>query len=166
AQAADARAGQQINVTQMRNARAGYDVRPLIMLVRAWEDAQGQRKRNGNRLGAIERYGGKSPALEAHVAAELAAEKALSRAIEREMRAHPMHQWVEGIKGLGAHNFGIVLALLEGDPYIAYPKVWVDNAGGKRRDGHEKKRELVALEPRVRNVSQLWSYAALNPNRP
>jgi hypothetical protein len=164
----NARAGQGSDETQNQYARAGYDAAALIALVAMWEDTQQQRKRDGNRLGALLAHGGQGEALDVlteHVEREVKNEKTLSVAIQRETGKHPMYPFRLGIPGLGAHNFGIVLALLEGDPYIAFPKTWVEGKG-KRVDGHQKKRELVRLDPRVRTVSQLWSYASLNPERP
>lgn len=78
-----------------------------------------------------------------------AVETSGEREILREWRSHPLRAWGLGIPGVGEHSLAVITGLLDGDPYIAYPKVRVGAKGNAR---------IVELDPYVRTLGQLRAY--------
>lgn len=84
-------------------------------------------------------------------------EKVAEKAIVREWRTHPLRLWGLGIRGVGEHSLAVLVGLLDGDPYIAYPKVRVGAKGASK---------MADLEPYARTFGQLRSYCGVgDPDR-
>lgn len=144
---------------------AAPDFRGLIASVRLWEELQRYRIRVGNQLFAIEEAGAAIPIeLAAHFGRMNESEDEIEKLILREWAKHPLAPWATSIHGLGEHSVAVLVAMLEGDPLVAYPKHWEDppaDTKAKTRRGKAPKRILVADEPYVRSVSQLWQYCGI-----
>lgn len=97
--------------------------------------------------------GGNLPAewMEPHAkaleATEKDAEKTLA-AVYKRVVPECIRQWQENTVGIGAHNLARLLGTT-GDPLVAFPHHW---------EGEGKKRILVADEPFLRSVGQLWQF--------
>lgn len=123
---------------------------PLVAEVANWAMLQQTRIKVQLPAKAVERQGAEPPAwLTTAVAILAGEEKEAKKRIAREWRSHPLAPWAETVRGLGGHSCAVIVALLNGDPYIAYPKRW---AGGKV-SGY-----WVEDSPYARMVSQLWAY--------
>lgn len=85
-------------------------------------------------------------------------EKALTeKDIVRVWKQHPLYPWQVEIRGLGEHSCAVAVALMGGDPYVAYPI---------RRVGPKKSSRWIAEEPYIRTLGQLRSYCGLgDPQR-
>lgn len=77
-------------------------------------------------------------------------EKILASAIGKALKAAApdVHAWTKQVVGLGPPSVGQLLGLI-GPPSFAYPHHWV---------GLGENRILVADEPYVRTLAQLWAY--------
>jgi len=105
--------------------RTPFDSRALVAAVRLWEDQQRQRIRTGNLIGAVIRAGSSAPdELHANLERLEQNERDVDRFVIREWRKHPLAPWAQSIRGLGEHSAAILVALLDGDPYMAHPKRW------------------------------------------
>jgi hypothetical protein len=73
-----------------------------------------------------------------------------------EFAEHPLAGFADSVAGLGQHNMAVIVGLLDGDPYIAYPQILVGERGSGR---------LVTGEPYARTLGQLWAYCGYgNPS--
>jgi len=78
-------------------------------------------------------------------------EHQMSMSMKRELRktvGPSVKAWQKSGSGIGEHLFARLIGIV-GDPYTATPHHW---------HGSGENRVLVAEPPRVRTVSQLWSY--------
>lgn len=101
------------------------DTRGLIAAVRLWEESQRYRIRVGNLIGAIERSHAAVPIeLGRYLEILTDGESGLAKLIKREWRKHPLAPWAKSVRGLGEHHAAVLVAMLDGDPYVAYPKRW------------------------------------------
>lgn len=84
-------------------------------------------------------------------------EKVNEKVILREWKKHPLRPWGQSIRGVGDHSLAVLVGMLDGDPYIAYPKVRVGEKGNSK---------MVALEPYERTFGQLRAYCGVgDPDR-
>lgn len=150
----------------------------LIACVRFWEDQQRHRIRVGNLVGAIQRTGVEIPnTLNESLNRLKDSENAIQKLVITEFRKHPLAEYCKSIRGLGEHNAAVLLAMLDGDPYIAYPKYWQKTNSDQSsitkliEDGtifedtmdfnKSSNRVLVRGEPFTRTPSQLWAYCGI-----
>lgn len=75
--------------------------------------------------------------------------KQVERELVQEWKLQPLYEWQQGIMGLGEHSCALTVALMGGDPYVAYPL---------RRVGPKKQSRWVEEEPYVRTLGQLRAY--------
>lgn len=136
-----------LDATPVRDAAGGGAYDELRVLADSFEDAQRTRIQIENRLrsGTVP-----SAPVEEALASLLHAEKKLGLAMRRSFRTTAPHiyQWVKDTAGIGEHLMARLLGCI-GDPLIAQPYHW---------EGDGAERVLIADEPFVRSVSQLWSY--------
>lgn len=84
-------------------------------------------------------------------------ERVNEKVILREWKKHPLRPWGQSVRGVGDHSLAVLVGMLDGDPYIAYPKV---------RVGEKGKSKMVALDPYERTFGQLRSYCGVgDPER-
>lgn len=150
----------------------------LIACVRFWEDQQRHRIRVGNLIGAIERTGVQIPnALSESLDRLKDSENAVQKLVLNEFRKHPLAEYCKSVRGLGEHNAAVLLAMLDGDPYIAHPKYWQKLSQDRNgivnlvedgtifEDMNDLKKSatriLVHGEPFTRTPSQLWAYCGV-----
>jgi hypothetical protein len=125
----------------------------LVAAVREWRWLQVTRVKLTLPIRAAERGGYAAPEWAEEMIEELdELERESAKLIQREWRDHPLAEWAETVRGLGAHSCAIVVALLGGDPLVAYPM---------QRVGPRKSSRVEYLAPYDRSLSQLWSYAGL-----
>ena len=111
--------------------------RGLIAAVRLWEDQQRHRIRIGNLVGAVERAGAAIPkALTDSFDRVKESEDAIGKLVVTEWRKHPLAPWCKTVRGLGEHSAAILVAMLDGDPYVAHPKRWEVGRGQSRSETH------------------------------
>lgn len=147
------------------------DPRNLIAFVRFWEEEQRHRIRVGNMIGALERAGGDiNPDLATARKFVQKVEDAIKVPIEMEWRKHPLYQWQQSIPGFCLHDAAVLVAMLDGDPYIAHPKRQITKAEAKelgldipkKKDGSDMERWIIpAGDPYPRTVSQLWAFCGV-----
>lgn len=122
----------------------------LLASVANWDMIQETRIKVELPLKAVQRAGAYPPAWLEDVLGRLnAAEVEAEKRILAEWKNHPLSDWASSVRGLGAHSAAVLVAYVDGDPFIAYPKAWVGGRGSAR---------VEALEPFERNLSQLWRY--------
>lgn len=127
-----------------------------------FHDAQEARKAAVNRAarGSVDGTIYES-AIEAFERAEHVIELEMWRCYRRVVPAE-LVAWQKAERGIGEHLCARLLGHL-GDPYVATPAFWTTEPPAGHlcdplRCGDGAKRHLVAGEPFVRTVSQLWSY--------
>lgn len=69
-----------------------------------------------------------------------------------EWKTHPLRPWGRSVRGVGEHSLAVLVGLLDGDPYVAYPK---------ERVGVKGKSAMIEIDPFVRSLSQLRSYCGM-----
>lgn len=130
----------------------------LVLAVELWEDNQKALVAAKQHVKEVERAGGTlSKHLKDHLAFVKNDDQNLRSWIVELWRPHPLAPWVDTVPGVGAHSVAIIVALLDGDPYIAKPKFWVEGTS-TRKNGERAKRDLGYGEPYVRTLSQLRAY--------
>lgn len=160
-----------INASQSNAGPPHSDPRNLIAFVRFWEEEQRHRIRVGNMIGALERAGGDvNPDLATARKFVQKVEDSIKVPIEMEWRKHPLYQWQQSIPGFCLHDAAVLVAMLDGDPYIAYPKRQITKAEAKelgleipkKKDGSDMERWIIpAGDPYPRTVSQLWAFCGV-----
>lgn len=127
----------------------------LLVLAEALDDIESTRIANQNRLRSLEAMMGAhqqaDAALAAIVARMLEDEKAITKALEAAMAAHPLGPWVKRTSGLGLKQIARLLATI-GDPYIRAPEY--DDDGN----------ETAPARPR-RGPAELWAYCGYSPTQ-
>lgn len=108
------------------NDETSFASNALIACVRFWEDQQRHRIRVNNLISAIMRTGVTIPnQLKDSLDRLKESEDAVQKLVVKEFRKHPLASYCKNVRGLGEHNAAVLLAMLDGDPYVAYPKYWV-----------------------------------------
>lgn len=130
----------------------------LVARVAHWQLIQSTRIKVELPEKAIERHGLPAPEWLTVIRRTLdEVETQEEKLILREWRHHPLRPWGLGIRGVGEHSLAVLVGLLDGDPYIAYPK---------QRVGAKGSSKMVDLEPYVRTFGQLRAYCGVgDPDR-
>lgn len=130
----------------------------LVARVAHWQLIQSTRIKVELPEKAIERQGLPAPEWLTVIRRTLdEVETAEEKLILREWRQHPLREWGLGVRGVGEHSLAVLVGLLDGDPYIAYPK---------QRIGAKGSSKMVDLEPYARTFGQLRAYCGVgDPDR-
>lgn len=122
----------------------------LIATVANWQMLQQTRIKIQLPLKATQRKGGDAPLWMADILRKLAVEERVAtRMIVDEWRTHPLAPWAKTVRGVGEPSAAIIVALLRGNPYVAYPQHW---------HGSRFSAVLLADEPYTRTLEQLNAY--------
>lgn len=125
----------------------------LIAAVAHWQLIQSTRIKVELPEKALIRQGGGAPTWLTGIREVLdAVEKDSEKAILRQWKTHPLRAWGLAQHGMGEHSLAVLVGLLDGDPYVAYPKKRVGAKGSSR---------FIEGDPYVRRLSELWSYCGV-----
>lgn len=125
----------------------------LIAAVAHWQLIQSTRIKVELPEKALIRQGGGAPTWLTGIREILdAVEKDSEKAILRQWKTHPLRAWGLEQHGMGEHSLAVLVGLLDGDPYVAYPKQRVGAKGSSR---------FIEGDPYFRKMGELWSYCGV-----